>query len=135
MMGHDNARLSQQKVEGKIFQAVEGVPARKNRKAAIFHDCDVPYIPDSRLGILGVHGSNLRIDSRKKSVALENLRAIGRENALREDHDGIVVDLSPCFMVAHSRSSQLGLVVQGLDRSRSKFARSVIAAMNGYRKV
>src|SRR5712692_2973827 len=109
---------------------MESIPSRENRKATVCHDSDVSDVPDSRPGILAVHGGYLGIDCREKTVALENFGRCGRKNALREDHDGIVLDARPCFMISHSRSSQLGSGVQDLKRRRPKLAGSVVTAVN-----
>src|SRR5271166_1764151 len=107
---------------------MRSVPSRENGKATVCHDSDVPNVPDSRPGILRVYGDYLGIDCRKKTVALEHFGTSGRESALREDHDGIVLDARPRFMISHSGSSQLGSGVQDLKRGRSKLACSVITA-------
>src|SRR5208282_1188732 len=107
VVGDDEARLPQEKIESKVLQTMESVPSRENWKAAVCHDGYVPDVPDSCPRIFGVHRDDLGIDRRKKTVALENLWTYGRENALREDHDGIVLDARSHLMISHSGSSQI----------------------------
>ena len=123
MVGHDQAGLAQENVEGKVLHTVERVPSRENRKAAVCHDGDFPNIPDSRVGILGVHGNQFGVDCREETIAFENFRTCRRENALREDHDGIVVDASPRLMISHSGMGQPGSGMKDAKRSRSKLTR------------
>lgn len=130
VVGYDQAGLPKEKVEGKVLQAVKRVPARENRKVAVSHDSNVPDVPDPRPSILGVHRDYLGIDCREKAVALENFGTCGGERALREDHYGIVLDSRPHLMICHSGTSQLGFSMQDLGRSRPKFPRSVVTAMN-----
>ena len=129
-MGDDQAGLPEEKIEGKVLQTVEGVSSRENGEAAVSHEGDVPDIPDSRPGILEVHGDYLGIDCCKKAVVLENFGTNRRESALGEDHDGIMPDARPRFMISHSGTSQLGSGMQDLWRSRSKLGCRVVTAMN-----
>ena len=129
-MGHDQARLAQQKIEGKVLQTVMGVSARKDREATVSHDGNVPDIPDSCPDAAGVCRNDLGINRGKESVTFENLGTHRRKDSLGEDHDRIVMDACPSFMISHSGLSQLGFVVQNRGRGLSKLGSDVVTTMN-----
>src|SRR5580658_8853169 len=108
MMSHDQARLAQQEVEGKILQTVMGVPARKNWEAPVSHNGNVPYIPDPCPYALGVHRNCFSIDRGKEAVAFENLGTRRRKDSLREHHDRVVMKTCPSLMISHPGLSQPG---------------------------
>ena len=75
------------------------------------------------LSLLSVHGNQFGVDCREETIAFENFRTCRRENALREDHDGIVLDASPRLMISHSGMGQPGSGMKDAKRSRSKLTR------------